>query len=138
MRIAVGWVGMAMLAMGGCAQNGPSIANPSFEIVCGAGSCNWDVVEGTVEFHGTWHPGDVGLDMSGEGTAVVEQRDAFAPPSNRDYLLEATVLRDATASVTFELAWYGYLGNVTDYWERSPRLQRVDQYAVGTVGLTRF
>jgi hypothetical protein len=132
-------IGVLGLLLGACASGAaPGTTNLGFEIACAADPCGWSAVEGTYRYGGTWHPADPGLDMSGEGRVVVEQRATFEAPRTRDYVLEATTLRDPGVNLAFELAWYRAVASTTDYWSQNPELLRTDHIDITEEGLARW
>ena len=145
------WFALLGAVLGSCgAADGPVLANLGFEVRCdgttaadggtasSASACEWHLVEGTLRYGGTWNAADVGLDLTGSARVSVEQRTRFQPPSKRDYVLNATVLREE-ASLRFELHWYRALpASVTDYWGAAPALLRIDRLTVDAAGLSRY
>lgn len=138
-----------LLVLCACGADSALLGNLGFEVRCDgapltdggartSSPCEWQLVEGTFAYGGTWNSADLGLDLSGDGRVVVQQRTRFETPEQRDYALGATVLRES-ADVYFELAWYRALpALVTDYWGASPALLRVDRLTVEAAGLTRY
>jgi hypothetical protein len=112
---------LILLASAGC--GGDLLANEGFEILCGDQPCDWKLVEGDAELTGSWHDGDPGVDLSGDGRAVVEQRSAPFALDTRELTLSAALARDGGATLRFELAWYvAGEGEGATYWEREPVL----------------
>ncbi len=114
---------LALLCAAGCGSRGADIlANEGFEITCDIGACDWTVVEGQAG-SGSWHEGDVGLDLSGAGQVIVEQRSAgFGLPA-RDLSFEASIVRDPGVELRFDLAWYAPgAGAGSTFWDRGPAL----------------
>ncbi|HUS65937.1 MAG TPA: hypothetical protein VMZ28_15400 [Kofleriaceae bacterium] len=114
------------VAAAGC--GGDLLGNEGFEILCGDQPCDWKLVEGEAAYAGSWHDGDPGVDLSGAGRAVIEQRSAPFALDTRELVLSAGVARDGTA-MRFELEWY-VAGQETGatYWDRAP--VRVDTRTV--------
>ena len=129
---------LAAVACG--AGSGAVLGNLGFSVACDSGACEWQVLEGAPRFGGTWHPADRGVDLSADGRASLEQRTAFEPPSERDYVFSATVLREPGVTVRFELHWYRAKSSVTDFWSTLPAPEplRVDPLPVTDEGLLRF
>jgi hypothetical protein len=129
------------LAVTGCgASTQVPTTNLGFEIACDADPCGWEAVEGTYRWAGTWHTADPGLDFSATTHAIVEQRTTFQMPNERDYVLEATALREGEAVLVLELHWYRAIGDrpPPGYWDQQPALVRIDRYKVEATGLHRF
>lgn len=115
-----------LLAAAGCGAD--LLGNEGFEILCGAEPCDWKLVEGEAEYAGSWHEGDPGIDLSGPGRAVIEQRTAPFALGTRELVLAAAIAREG-AAMRFELEWYAAgQGEGPTYWDRAPRL--VDTRAV--------
>jgi hypothetical protein len=107
-----------LLAAAGC--GGDLLGNEGFEILCGGGPCDWKLVEGEAAYGDSWHEGDPGVDLSGAGRVVLEQRSAPFALETRELVLAAAIARDG-AAMRFELEWYvaGQEEGPT-YWDRAP------------------
>ena len=112
------WLLLFSLAAVGC--GGDLLGNEGFEILCGGVPCDWKLVEGEASAEGSWHDGDPGVDLSGPGRAVIEQRSAPFALDTRELVLAAAVAREG-AALRFELEWYvaGQAEGAT-YWDRAP------------------
>lgn len=115
-----------LVAAAGC--GGDLLGNEGFEILCGDQPCDWKLVEGEAAYGDSWHEGDPGVDLSGPGRVVIEQRSAPFGLETRELLLAAAIAREG-AAMRFELEWYvaGQEAGAT-YWDRAP--VRVDTRAV--------
>jgi hypothetical protein len=112
-----------LAACAGC--GGDLVGNEGFEIDCDGQPCDWKVVEGEPALT-SWHDGDAGFDLSGDGRAVIEQRVAPFQLDERELVLGAAVVRRGGARLRFELDWYvAGEGEGPTYWDREPIL--VDQ-----------
>jgi hypothetical protein len=128
----------ALLA--GCTTGaGQVLTNEGFEIDCRGVPCDWVVVEGKVTFGPTWHDGDVGVDLSGSGKSVVEQKAVLLQLVTRQLDLEASVVRDPAVTLRFELEWYapGSAPGKT-FWERSPVFLDTRSYPITEEGVHRI
>jgi len=124
----------------GCASSpGQVIGNEGFEIDCRGVPCDWEIAEGTAKFGPTWHDGDVGVDLSGDGRAVVQQKAVLLQLVTRQLDLEAAVVRDAGVTLRFELEWYAP-GSATGrtFWERSPVFLDKRVYDITEEGVHRI
>lgn len=112
-------IAAATLASEGCVVAGGGTSGR--QIDCSGLTCDWVTVEGTPTFGDTWHQGDHGLDLSGEGRVVVEQRVVLIPPFNRQLTLQASVVRDPNVSIHIECAFFapGQAPGAT-FWDRAP------------------
>lgn len=98
------------------------VANEGFEILCSDQPCDWKLIEGDAALSASWHEGDAGLDLSGDGVVVIEQRSAPFALDTRELVLGAAVAREY-ASLRFELDWYvAGDGAGATYWDRDPVL----------------
>ena len=71
----------------------------------------------------TWHDGDRGLDLSGTGTTVVEQRAVLLLLTTRQLELAASMFRDPNVSIHIEFDWYAVgQGAGPTFWDRGPHL----------------
>lgn len=110
----------AMWAGAGC--GGDLVGNEGFEIDCDGRPCDWKVVEGDPAGAASWHDGDAGLDLSGSGRVVVEQRVAPFELEERELVLRAALVR-RRAALRLELDWYvAGAGQGPTYWDREPVL----------------
>jgi hypothetical protein len=92
------------------------------EVDCTGLTCDWMTLEGTPVFGPTWHQGDLGVDLSNPGAIEIELRDVlFASSHERQLTLRSTIVRDATASLAFDIDFYapGSADGAT-FWDRSP------------------
>ena len=107
-----------LVAAAGC--GGDLLGNEGFEILCGREPCDWKLIEGEAAYADSWHEGDPGVDLSGSGRAVMEQRSAPFALGTRELVLAAAVAREG-AAMRFELEWYvaGQAEGPT-YWDRAP------------------
>jgi hypothetical protein len=111
-------IALAVALAAGCA--GDLVGNEGFEIDCDGRPCDWKVVEGEAAALRSWHDGDAGLDLSGSGRVVVEQRVAPFQLDGRELLLRAALVRRG-ASLRFELDWYvAGAGQGPTFWDREP------------------
>ncbi len=115
-----GSVGIAGTA--GCVADGETgSGNESYEIDCRGLPCDWVTLEGSVRYGSTWHDGDVGVDLSGEGRAVAEQRVVLLAYRTRQLDLTASMVRDPGAPTHFEFDFYAAgQGPGETFWDRSP------------------
>ncbi|MGZ3449790.1 MAG: hypothetical protein ACXVEF_09340 [Polyangiales bacterium] len=109
------------------------------QIDCSGLVCDWQTVEGDVRYGTTWHEGDRGVNMSGGGRAVTEQRVVLIPPFRRQLRMTAAMLRDAEVSLTFEFAFFapGSAPGAT-FWDRSPVPLATRTVEVPNVGVFNF
>ena len=118
----------AATALSLAACGGDLFANEGFEIDCDGRPCDWNVLEGDPAGTASWHAGDAGFDLSGEGRVVIEQRTAPFTLETRELLLGAAMVRRGGATLRLELDWYvAGGGEGPTYWDREPLL--VDQRA---------
>jgi len=127
-------IALASLAVHGCADD--MLGNEGFEIDCDGQPCDWVVVEGNPDFTGSWHPSDPGADLSAPGRIVIEQWTAPFEIDSRELLLSAALVRDASATLRFEIDWYASGENPGDtYWDRGPVLLDSRGFEVGQTGV---
>jgi hypothetical protein len=125
-----------LLGAAGCGTSTDLLSNENFAIDCAGQPCDWVVRAGSAG-QGSWHDGDVGLDLSGEGEVIVEQRSAGFTLARRELDFEAAIVRDPSVSLSFELAWYAPgTGVGATFWERDPEL--LDTRAVPVVASGTF
>jgi hypothetical protein len=97
-------------------------SNPGDEIDCTGLTCDWATVAGNPIFGPTWHQGDLGVDLSSPGPITIELRDVlFESQHERQLTLRTVIVRDTTATMSFELDFYapGQAAGAT-FWDRSP------------------
>lgn len=129
-------LGSLLMACG--TSRSPAISNSGFNITCDADPCPWEKVEGNPLFGGTWHPGDPGVDLSGDDPMAIQQKTTFESPEVLDYVLEATILRDPEVTLTFEFHWYRGNTGTGGFWENNPVLLRNDRLNIPEEGLRRI
>ena len=134
-----GVLGAALL---GCVTEAEkSNPNEAMEIDCRGVPCDWVTLEGAPRYGATWHDGDIGVDLSGNGRVVVEQRVVLLPLRTRQLELEAAIVRDAGVTLQIELDFYAPGGAPgPTFWERSPVLllgRSVDVYELGVARIHR-
>lgn len=116
----------AALSLAACGAD--LIANEGLEIDCDGRPCDWKVLEGEPAGAASWHDGDAGFDLSGDGRVVIEQRTAPFELDTRELLLEAAMVLRGGATLRLELDWYvAGAGEGPTYWDREPLL--VDERA---------
>jgi hypothetical protein len=129
---------LVLLGAGGCGGSADILSNEDFAIDCGGQPCDWVVRAGTAG-QGSWHDGDVGLDLSGDGEVIVEQRSAGFTLPGRELDFAAGVVRDPQVTLTFELAWYAPgIGAGATFWERGPELLDTRTVPVARSGVFRL
>ncbi len=112
------------------------------EIDCTGLTCDWTTLQGVPIFGPTWHTGDLGVDLSNDGPIELELKDVlFASQDDRQLALRATIVRDPTATMAFELDFYaqGQAAGAT-FWDRSPVFlvtRHVDVVELGVVAFHR-
>jgi hypothetical protein len=127
-------LGTTLVTSAAC--GGDLLGNEGFEIDCDGRPCDWKVVEGEPERTASWHEGDAGFDMSGEGRVVIEQRTAPFALEQRELVLRAALARGDGASLAFELAWYvAGEGEGPTYWDREPVLVDTRGFTVDQRGV---
>ena len=125
------------VALAGCGTD--LVANEGFEINCDGEPCDWTVVEGEPTFAGAWHPADPGIDLSGSGRIVVEQRAAPFSLDQRELLLSAAMARTAEVDLRFEFDWYVEgSADGAGYWAREPLLVTSRGFNVDRTGVLHF
>jgi hypothetical protein len=122
MRLSSARFALVALCALGCVDSTDDGSSGGDEIDCTGLTCDWVTVEGTPVYGPTWHDGDLGVDLSNEGPIVIELRDVlFASQHERQLTLRAVVTRDTTATMAFELDFYGEgSGQGPTFWDRSP------------------
>ena len=118
-----------------------SQASGSMEVDCRGVPCDWTIVEGNPKFGPTWHEGDVGVDLSGNGRAVVEQRVVMFPLHTRQLFMQASIVRDAEVSMHVQFDFYATgQGTGQTFWDRSPVFlvtRDVDVFELGVAQIHR-
>jgi hypothetical protein len=106
----------------GCIGSGTSGGNTNDEIDCTELTCDWTVLQGTPVFGPTWHAGDLGVDLSATGRQLIELKDVFFVDHDaRQLTLRAVIIRDPSASLSFELDFYAPgQGQGPTFWDRQP------------------
>jgi hypothetical protein len=132
---------MCAASIGCVVDAGNDSSTASYEVDCRGVPCDWVIKEGTPRFGATWHKGDIGVDLSGDGRAVVEQRVVLFPLHTRQLDMLAAVLRDAGAQLHLELDFYapGSASGAT-FWDRSPVFlvtRNVDVFELGVFTMHR-
>jgi len=91
------------------------------EVDCRGVPCDWKTIEGNPSYGATWHEGDVGVDLSGSGRVVVEQRVVLFPLRTRQLEMTASVVRDAPVTLHMQFDFYaaGQQAGQT-FWDRQP------------------
>ena len=125
-------LGAALAILVGC--GGDLLGNEGFEIDCDGQPCDWKVIEGEPTTS-SWHEGDAGLDLSGSGRVVIEQRSAPFELFGRELVLRAALARDQ-ADLRFEIDWYvAGAGDGPTYWDRDPLLVNTRGFSVNDRGV---
>lgn len=127
----------SVVALQGCVVDGTGYQGK--QIDCSGLTCDWVTVEGNPRYGATWHDGDFGVDLSGEGRIVVEQRMVLIPPFTRQLPVQASMVRDANVTMRFEFEFYapGSASGAT-FWDRAPVLLKTRVDDVFEVGVFHF
>jgi hypothetical protein len=140
--VAMMVLGIASISVSACVVDAEtSTGNESYEVDCRGLPCDWVTKEGNVRYGATWHDGDVGVDLSGDGRAVVEQRVVLFPLHTRQLDLTASILRDPEVTLRFEFDFYAPGSTTGDtFWDRDPVFlvtRSVDVFEHGTAVVHR-
>jgi hypothetical protein len=127
---------LALLAQG-CIADGGGFSGG--QIDCSGLTCDWVTIEGSPSYGTTWHQGDQGVNLSGEGRAVTETKMVLIPPFKRQLRMNASMTRDAAVTLHFEFTFYapGSAPGAT-FWDRSPVLLAKREVDVPDLGVFRF
>jgi hypothetical protein len=126
----------------GCISSTNGTGNDADEIDCTGIACDWATKEGKPGFGPTWHEGDLGVDLSGDGRIVIELRDVlFATQHDRQLMLRSVLVREPEVQLAFEVDFYavGQMPGPT-FWDRNPAFLVTRHYDVveqGVVGWHR-
>jgi len=116
-------------------------ADESMEVDCRGVPCDWVATQGSPRFGSTWHDGDVGVDLSGDGPAAVEQRVVMFPLPTRQLELTASIVRDAEVSLHVELDFYAPGSQPGEtFWDRAPVFlltRDIDVFELGVAKIHR-
>ena len=124
----------------GCFESSSSGGSDEDEIDCSGIVCDWTTVQGQPVFGATWHDGDLGIDLSAPGKAVLELRDVFFETQHdRQLELRALLVRDPSATMAFELDFYAPgQGQGDTFWDRQPVFLLTRHVDVVEQGVAQF
>jgi hypothetical protein len=133
---------VVLAALSGCvgSGSGASSGGSNDEIDCSGLTCDWTTVQGNPVFGTTWHDGDLGVDLSAPGKQVIELKDVFFVTHNdRQLTLRAVITRHPSASISFQLDFYGAgQGTGPTFWDRGPTFLVTRQLDVVQQGVFQF
>lgn len=122
---------IAACAAPACLQPADPIAAEQLEIDCRGTPCPWTVVSGSAKAGTTWEEGDVGVDLSGNGAAVVELKVVLLQQISRTLDLRAAIVRDPAATLQIQIQWFAAGPGVgSTFWDRQPTVIETTSYDV--------
>lgn len=125
------------VAPAACLQQADPVAAEQLEIDCRGTPCPWTVVSGTAKVGTTWEDGDVGVDLSGTGPAMVELKVVLLQQTSRTLDLRMAVVRpdDPSVKLRFELQWFAAGPGVgATFWDRQPTALETTSFDVWESG----
>jgi hypothetical protein len=122
----------------GCLQQTDPADGEQLEVDCRGAVCPWEVkTPDTAKVGTTWLEGDQGVDLSGTGAAVIEQRVVMLQQTSRTLDLRAGVVHDG-GTLRVELDWYAAGPGVgKTFWDRDPKLLVRQSYEIWETGASQ-
>lgn len=92
------------LACGGATQCGQIIDDRGFDLWCGESLCTWVLEKGEIAPAATWHPGDRGVELLGDDTAISQMTPVEASDGTCvRFTLVADVAEDAEVRLQMDV-----------------------------------
>ncbi len=91
-------------ASGGATDCGQIIEDRGFDLWCGESLCTWRLEKGEVRPAPTWHPGDLGVELLGDDTAIAQMTPVEASDGTCvRFTLVADVAEDAEVRLAMDV-----------------------------------